>query len=285
MILMTKDTVSEEYYTMHMEDNKIHVDSVSIKHFVKFNIHKNVIDSAQWSMVWPPRYWPKNVQKVQYAEILALRNASYISDPTFDGFYSIKSSTSCLFGVIQCVSAIIVSCMRLQNINTMHTMDVLSMISSYFLLCIVISVLCRPAYYCRPVVCMPLEEWKTSHKINDGLSSQKLRLRIYSFFSKKRATALALFFLLTPLCLMAALLIYINKNDTLLLSLSILWILSTTVITPLMFLLAFLLETQIVTFLQVTVSLGLFITLVVHSCLNATPEQKYPSNVNWLPHF
>jgi Mn2+/Fe2+ NRAMP family transporter len=69
-----------------------------------------------------------------------------------------------------------------------------------------------------------------------------------------------------------------NKNGTLLLSLSPAWVLFVTAVGPL---LVFLLED---TFADIFLLL-VMVTLVVCSYLNATPTQKYPSSINWLSRF
>jgi hypothetical protein len=78
----------------------------------------------------------------------------YISDPTFDRMYSMKSSLGCLFGAVQCISATVMSCMRLQNGDTVHTMDVLPMYTSYLLLCDTTTVLPKPVYDIKPIICI-----------------------------------------------------------------------------------------------------------------------------------
>jgi hypothetical protein len=170
-----------------MKDSKTNIDDASVNCVAKFDTNENNIDSAQLPMLWLPKYWPKKVEKVRgNPRLLTLPDKKYISSPDFDGFYCMKSSMGCLFGAVQCISGVIISCMRLQNINTMHTMDILSMFTSYLLLCMVIYATCDPGYYCKPVVCIPLMEWETYQKLDDRLSHPKLRLYIHSFFDKKR---------------------------------------------------------------------------------------------------
>jgi hypothetical protein len=257
---------------------------VSMNYLVNVDTHENNIDSTRWPTRWPPKYWPKGAKRVERPLLLTLPDKRYISDPIFDGMYSMKSSMGCLFGAIQCVSVIVISCIRLHNIDTMHTMDVLSMFTCYLLLCIVIIVACDPSYYCKPVVCIPENKLEIYSKINDGLSFPELRLRVHSFFDEDDwGPILVLLLLLIPIFLMAVLLIYINKNDMLLLTLSTVSILFVTTIGPLTKLLEY--PFLLIFLFQAIITLGLFIALVIFSCLNATPEQKYPSNVNWLPHF
>jgi hypothetical protein len=275
-------TVSKENCSVHMEDDKPDINDISVNCIVT---HKNDIGSIQLPTLWLPKYWPKKVKEVKRLRLLTLPAKRYISDPTFDGFYCMKSSMGCLFGAVQCVSAIIMSCMRLQNIDTMHTMDVISMFSSYMLLCMVIHAACGPAYYCKPVVCLPKLQLGIYEKINNELSFRKLRLCIHWFFDKNWAKILVFLLLSTPICLMVILLIYINRNNTLLLSLSIVWILFVAVISPLIFLLCLLFLSEKLFFFQATIPPVLLIILIVCSCLVVTPEQKYPNSVNWLPHF
>jgi hypothetical protein len=278
-----QQSCSENNCSQLTEDDKTNTDDTSVDRLFKFDSRESDIDGIRLPTLWLPKYWPERVKKVKRPLMLTLPDKRYISDPTFDGMYSVKSSKGCLFGVVQCVSGIAMSCMRLQqSIDMMHTMDVVSMLTSYFLLCIIIAAACNPGYYCKPVVCIPRKKLKIYQKLNNKLSYPELRLRIHSFFDKDRAIVLILILLSIPICLMAALLVYINKNNTLLLALSVVWVLVTTVFESLVILL-FNDGTAFV--LSATATLGLFTTLLVCSCLNATPEQKYPSSASWLPHF
>jgi hypothetical protein len=109
--------------------------------------------------------------------------------------------------------------MRSQNIDTVHTVDILSMYTSYLLLCVVIFISFKPAYHCNLIVCIPRKQFKKYRKVSNGLSFVHLRLHIFKHFQHSRewGSLLINFLLLVPICLMIALLVYINKNDTLLL--------------------------------------------------------------------
>jgi phosphoglycerol transferase MdoB-like AlkP superfamily enzyme len=208
---------------------------------------------------------------------------TYISSPTYVRLYAIKSAPSCLFGIVQCVSTILISCMHLQNTATMHTMDVISMYTSYILLCVVIEVLCKPAHSCKPVVRIPKTELKKYITINNELSFRNFRLYVHSLFDEL-GFLLIFVILFTPYCLIAVLLIYINKDNALLLSLSVAFVLL-TVATPLIYLLFRNLADGAPLPFELLVLLALSIALIVCSSLNATTEQKYTGYANWLPHF
>jgi hypothetical protein len=263
-------------------------DSVKFRNY-KYSVER--VNVTQLPKVWLPKYWPEKIMDARF-DIYAPPDKSYISDPTFDGMYSIKSVSGCLFGAVQCISAIILSCIRLQNIDTVHTMDILSMYTSYMLLCVVIEVSFDSTYHCKPVVCIPRKKLKKYQRISSGLSYPKLRLRIYQHFRYYRnwGRRLLHLLLLIPICLMIVLLIYINKYDMLLLSLSVAWIFVTIFGDYFEDLLNdnFPLEDyhfDILVYSRTMITGGLFIALVVCSCVNISTEQKYPSNVNWLPHF
>jgi hypothetical protein len=250
------------------------------------------------SIIWIPQYWPEKIMEWQDLNLQTLPNENYISDPDLDKIFSIKSHMGCLFGVLQCTSTILISCMRLQNVESVHTMDVLSMYTSYMLLCTVINVSFRPAYHVKPIVCIPKNEVITYQNINRTLLFLKLRLCVYRVFRHRSSRILLGVLLSIPIFLIASLLIYINRNNTLLLILSTVsvfvvvlgclgWVLWEYLENRLYHLdrkvpaIVFLL----IVFLPMLAPLGLSITLVVYSCLNATTEQKYPSSANWLPHL
>jgi hypothetical protein len=96
------------------------------------------IDSSDFPTVWLPEYWPKEALEKLYYKLLSLLDERYISDLALDKVYPVKSFTSCLFDAVQCVSTMLISCIRLQNINTVHTSDALSTLTSYMLFCVVI---------------------------------------------------------------------------------------------------------------------------------------------------
>jgi hypothetical protein len=278
-----KDNSGSNYKTTQQDED----DNDSVN-FCEYRYTAEHIEDTELPKVWLPKYWPEKIMYADYC-IYVPPNQAYISDPTFDGMYSLKSSTSCLFGAVQCISAIVISCMRLQNINTMHTMDVLSMYTSYMLLCIVINLSFLPGYHVKPLVCIPVTELKSYQKISSKMAHPKLRRRIYMHFQRHRwGYKLISILLLIPICLMVALLIYINKNNTLLLSLSAAWVFTFVFgeyfnyflerIFPL-------LKYHVNQYFVTAVTGCLLISLIVCSCLNVTTEQKYPSNVNWLPHF
>jgi hypothetical protein len=272
----------EENCSRHIDDDQLDSDGTSVSNPIQIDIRKSETDDTRLPKIWLPKYWPKNVKEEKGIYLFTLPDKSYISDPIFDGMYSIKSFLGCLFGIVQCISTIILSCIRLQNIDTVHTMDVLSMYTSYILLCTVISISFNPSYYCKPVVCIPRNELEKYTNISNESSFSNLHLHILVLFGRARGHILIRFLLLTPICLMVALLIYINRNSALLLSLCTLWMLATTLISLLS-----ISEGLLYIFypIYITVTLGLLITMSVCSCLYATPEQKYPSSVNWLPHF
>jgi hypothetical protein len=284
-----KQDEREENANLHIDDSQTDVDDDSLESGSLVVVLENYEDSAQAQLpkVWLPKYWPKKVKEKNDLRLLYPPPEKFVSDAGFDEFYSVKSSLGCLFGAVQCVSAIVISCIRLQNIDTVHTMDVLSMYTSYMLLCTVIGVSFDPAYYCKPVVCIPIKQLERYTTIGSRLSFRNLRLCIHSFFSLRRGRMLVSILLVAPICLMTALLIYINKNSLLLLSLSTIWIFVTALgslllLVPLIF---SVIPTDIFATVHMVVTLGLLITLIVYSCLNATVEQKYPSSANWLPHF
>jgi hypothetical protein len=243
--------------------------------------------------IWIPKYWPKKIMKGSF-RVHAPPDEAYISNLAFDGMYSMKSTMSCLFGAVQCVSTIVISCMRLQNIDAVHTMDVLSMYTSYMLLCVIIREAFDPAYHCKPVVCIPRKELKKYQRNSSGLSYPTLRFRIHRYFRNPHSWGCRLIpiFLWIPICLMIPLLIYINKNDTLLLSLHTVWLVVN--LFELYFanfsersivLRVYIQTPSILVYFITTFTGGLLTALIVCSCLSATTEQKYPSTVNWLPHF
>jgi hypothetical protein len=268
-------------------------------------LHVDSSTGFNFPTVWVPRNWSHEVSKIETPSyLMALPNERYISHPDLDGAFSIKSCMSCFFGSMQCISAIVISCMRLQNIDTIHTMDVLSMYTSYLLLCSVICVSFRPAYHVRPTVCIPENKLILCQHINKELRFQKLRLCIHSFFDKRHSHVLLGALLSIPICLIVILLMYINRNNTLLFVLSVVSVLAVAfgcLVWKLTkdfdnLLISLVTRPQqgekewseiylFMVFLLALVISGLSIALVVFSCFNATIEQKYPSSANWLPHI
>jgi hypothetical protein len=277
----------QESYSVHIGDQ---TDNDSVNSFTTIDTHsKGYIDSNRLSTVWLPEYWPEKVQKAKHQRLLASPDKKYISDPEFDGMYCIKSSAGCLFGAIQCISSILISCMRLQNIDMVHTMDILSIYTSYILICSVISVSCNPSYYWKPVVCIPRDEWDTYRTASSELRFRDLRLTIDLFFNEKIRGRVLIFVLLSiPLCLIFTLMVYINRNNALVLLLSSFWIFATVfghmIISticqwngddP----------TKPIIPVEAGVMLGLLIALMSFSSFTATPEQKQLHSAYWLPHF
>jgi hypothetical protein len=115
---------------------------------------------------------------IAYYCMYTLPDETYVSDPIFDGVYSMKSNIGCLFGPVQCVSTIVILCMCSQNIDTVYTMGVLSMYTSCIRFCAVIYVLFRPVYHCIPVVCI----LRKCQRISSGLSHPELQFRIFQHF-------------------------------------------------------------------------------------------------------
>jgi hypothetical protein len=286
-----QDSIKKNSST-HINGNQTNSDGNSLDNNNQTNNGGYSLDGhIRLPKVWPPKYRPKKLTvTMERIQLLTPPDEIYISDPTFDGFYSVKSTMSCLFGAVQCTSSILVSCMRLQNMDTVHTMDVLSMYTSYILFCIIIGISFHPSYYCKPVVCLPEAKLKTYTTISNELSSRDLRLCIHSFFNQYHGYGRLLIhsILLIPICLMVSLLVYINRNNTLLLSLSAVWVFLSAIGCVFVMVPDFSpLErcTYLLALIQAPAASGLLVILIVFSCLYATPEQKYPSNVNWLPHF
>jgi hypothetical protein len=281
-----KQDGNEDDCTLQIDDDQTLCNDVREKSF--YASHRIFTNSAQFRMVWLPEYWPEKVrEKKPGFHLLVPPDEAYISDPAFDVFFSVKSVMGCVFGIVQCASGIVISCMRLHNINMVHTMDVLSMYTSYILFCTVISVSLSPAYYCKPVVCIPRNQVEKFTTIGSGLAPRSWRLYIATFFAQQPGHALVGFLLFTPVYLLFGLLAYINKSSTLLLSLSAVWVFASVfghlLISDPYFERSNLLEILILG--PAVVILGLLITLIVYSCLYATTEQRYPSSASWLPHF
>jgi hypothetical protein len=116
--------------------------------------------------------------------------------------------------------------------------------------------------------------------IDSRLSFSDWRLCAHSFVGQRRGHLSIRAILSIPLCLMVVLLIYINRSNALLLSLSAMW--KTDVVIGLLLYLA---RDNIpnslramIAFLKVVITPSFLIALIVCSCLNATLEQKYSSS-------
>lgn len=79
-----------------------------------------------------------------------------ISNPKYDDRYSIKSVISCIVAGVQVISTTVDFCMRLANINSVHTLDVIVMFTSWILFCQIILTLLAPVYYTSPSVYIPV---------------------------------------------------------------------------------------------------------------------------------
>jgi hypothetical protein len=276
---------SEESYSGYIGDKQIHSDNAPINSHSQVDIHKSDEDTLL-PTVWLPKFWPKYVKEKKGLQLMAPPDENYISDPTCDKVYSVKSGMGCLFGVVQCVSTMLISSIRLQNMDTVHTMDVISMYTSYILLCTVIGAWFNPTYYFKPIVCIPRNELKKYTTIDSKVLFKNLRLRIHSLDEYFWALLIGVL-LHIPTYSMGALLVYINRNSMLLMSLSVAYI-SVIVIMPFFILFAYCVHEKVMVLLLVLYLLitpGLPIALLVYSCLDATAEQKYPSSASWLPHF
>jgi hypothetical protein len=265
------------------KNTQVENDSDTEKLVPKVPPTSDTINTTKLPTLWLPSKWSEFVLKEEKGlKLYAPPEKDYISDPAFDGFYSVKSGMGCLFGAVQCTSTILISCLRLKNMDMLHTMDVLSMYTSYLLLCVVISVSFEPAYYCKPVVCIPVEELDRYTKLD---KRNRLIQVLQKVFGGRVGRFLIDFLLFAPVGLMIALLIYINLYITLLWLLSVVSVSIAATASVITLIARPFSSSKIIPYTLVVLILGPLIALVTFSCLYATAEQRYPSSANWLPHF
>lgn len=73
------------------------------------------------------------------------------SNPEYDDRYSIKSIISYIIVGVQVISTTVDFCMRVVDINSVHTLDVIVMFTSWILFCQIILTLLAPMYYTEPL--------------------------------------------------------------------------------------------------------------------------------------
>lgn len=199
------------------------------------------------------------------------------SNPEYSDRYSIKPVISCIIAGVQVISITVDFCMRLVNIDSVHTLDVIVMLTSWVLFCQIILTLLAPVYYTRPVVYIPVADLAKYCTI-DEKAVTKTRVTIANFILY-RCRKLWLALLCLPVIAMLAILLFISRDNVFLCELSAICValLLVSAITH------FVVHARAVRFTLGFLIFVSFFFLIIKSCFVTTVEQRYTDTASWLP--